>query len=98
MGDLKSARTPYIYDIAIGTKNTEYSKELPAGLKQFQVKLTKASIYHIYFDTGVAAASRWKIAANGTYSVTGIDIPSSTYLYVICPSTPATLSFIGWGG
>lgn len=98
MGDLKSARTPYIYNVALNTKNTEYSQLLPSGLRSMRVECSVASLLDIYFTTGATLADRFRMKANGIYEATGLDLPNSTYIYFNCQSTTGTARIIGWGG
>lgn len=97
MGDIKSGRVPWIGNVTMGTSNTEYSCDLPSGLRNLEINGDLNTLTYMYFEAGATLADRFRMLDVYHYSF-NIDLPSSTTVYFLCPSTTGTMSLFGWRG
>ena len=97
MGDIKSGRQPWIANVTMASTATEYSCSLPSGLRSLEMNGDMGTLTYMYFEAGATLADRYRMLDAYFYSF-NIDIPSSTTVYFLCPSTTGTMSLFGWRG
>ncbi len=98
---LYAVDTPYIYNVSLTTKNTEYSQALPAGTKRFAVSIqggADTDTFRVAFVTGKVAtptAPYITLPGNVEYYEDGLNLDSLT-VYVACVSDAKVAQIVAW--
>lgn len=94
-------QTPYIYNVALTTLNTQYSQALPEGCKKFRVSIqdgVSTDSYRVSFVTGKVAtptAPYLTFTAEKIYEQEDLALSSVT-LYLASASGSKTAQIEAW--
>ncbi len=93
------AQTPTILNVTMTTQDTEYSIELPEGVKKLQVASADGTAFRIAFETGKVAsptAPYFRIPTDTMLDVKDIYFEDVRTLYVACGSGSKVAQVIAW--
>jgi hypothetical protein len=91
-----AADTPYIYNKALTTHDTEYSQALPARCKRFTLQCRDSTDLKLAFTVGESGTKYITIKAGSAYTEDMLDSHSAVTLYIQCAADTKVAEIIAW--
>ena len=90
------ATTPTIYNVAMATANTEYSKAIPAGTRIIDIKIRSLNaMLKIAFTVGESGSNYITIPFGGSIHIEGVKLSGKT-VYIQSPTALQICEIICW--
>lgn len=94
--DVISSGTPQIAILAMPTAATEYSIALPAGCRQFQIKLRSSAVLKLSYTSGQSGISYITVPRHCFYAESDLKLDGSVTIYVQSSTALQELEVVAW--
>lgn len=94
--DLTAAGDPQISNISMPLAATEYSVTIPAGTRQYVIKLRSGSKFNLAYILGNSGTTYIEIPRNCFYAESDINLLAAKTLYLQAPVAGQTLEVLTW--
>ena len=88
--------TPYVYNLALTTQNTEYSQALPARCKRFVIQCRDSTDIKLSFTALESGTKYLTVKAGSAYSEDMLDPEDVITLYVQCASNTKVAEIVAF--
>ena len=93
--DVIASGSPAIAVISMVAANTEYSVSLPAGCRQFQIKLRSNAVLKFSYTSGASGTIYYTVPRNCFYAESDLKL-STTTLYFQSAVAAQELEVLAW--
>ena len=94
--DVLASTAPQIAILAMPIAATEYSIALPAGCRQFQIKLRSSAVLKLAYTSGQSGITYITIPRHCFYAESDIKLDGTVTLYVQSPIALQELEVLAW--
>ena len=94
--DVLASTTPQITIVSMPVAATEYSIALPAGCRQFQIKLRSSASLQVAYVSGQSGISYITVPRHCFYAESDIKLDGTVTLYVQSPIALQELEVLAW--